>query len=157
MFLTRTYSYQSTLCKEELKKRLTGQHFTIHNLDFEVMDEEQNLSIVPHAEDSDAIQTLPVTKIALKENGKDQLKVVVTSKMRSIDMGLPQLIFIVCFILLIVSGVLYFVSQEPILTYSLAGGSVVIFVLFWIRLETGYFDYVRKIRSQVKAFVGQAV
>jgi hypothetical protein len=30
------------------------------------------------------------------------------------------------------------------------GIGLAVFALFWIRLETGYFDYVRKIRDYVK-------
>ena len=150
MFFTRTYSFQSPLVCEDLKNRLVGNHVKIHDLDFEVTESDEKIRIIPHAEYIESIKTLPITKIDFQNNG-DKTKVVVTSKVRKIDLGGPQLIIIFCSLLLGISGVLYFVSGDPTITYILSGASLGIFTIFWIRMETGYFDYVRKIRSFVKA------
>jgi len=48
------------------------------------------------------------------------------------------------------SIVLLYVGNEPLITYTLLGISIFIFAVFWIRMEMGYFDYVRKIRAYVK-------
>lgn len=40
---------------------------------------------------------------------------------------------------------------EPSIAYTLMGASVGIFTIFWVRMEMGYFDYVRKIRAHVKS------
>lgn len=150
MFFTRSFSYQSSLTREDLKRRLIGKHVKIHNLDFEVMEDEGEVAIVPHAEQEESIKTLPITLVQFNEdNGKT--KVTIKSEMRKLDMGGPMLVMIACFILFLVSGVLHFVAQEPMLTYTLAAAGALILVTFMIRMQTGYFDYVRKVRTYVKS------
>ncbi len=150
MFFTRSFSYQSSLTREDLKNRLLGKHVKIHNLDFEVMEDEEMLSIIPHAEQEEAIKTLPITWVKFNDVG-GKTKVIIKSEMRKLDMGGPMLVLIACAILFIVSGVLHYVAQEPMLTYMLSGAGLAIFIIFWVRMETGYFDYVRKVRSYVKS------
>ncbi len=150
MFFTRSFSYQSSLTREDLKRRLIGKHVKIHNLDFEVMEDEEDdeLAIVPHAEQEESIKTLPITSVRMADdNGKT--KVTIKSEMRKLDMGGPILILIACTVLFIVSAVLHYVADEPMLTYVLGGVGILILVLFMIRLQTGYFDYVRKVRHYV--------
>ena len=148
MFFTRTSSYQTSLTRDDLKDRLIGKHVRIHNLDFEVLEDEGSLSIIPHAEQEEAIKTLPITTVDLSENGGSR-KVVITSKIRKLDLGGPILVLISCGILVTLAVVLYFVAKEPLLTYVLAGAGLAIFVAFWIRMQMGYFDYVRKVKEYV--------
>ena len=150
MFFTRTRNFHFSVPKEDLKNRLIGRHVKIHNLDFEVLEEDNRLSIVPHAEQVDAIKTLPVTTVDMKEDG-GKTKVVVTSKLRQFDSGGPMLIMIFCIFMFGASIVLLYIGNEPLITYTLLGISVLIFSTFWIRMEMGYFDYVRKIRAYVKS------
>jgi hypothetical protein len=150
MFFTRTHHFNFPVSKEDLKNRLIGKHVKIHNLDFEVQEEDNKLSIVPHAEQVDAIKTLPVTTVDMREDG-GKTKVVVTSKLRQFDSGGPMLVLIFCIFMFAASIVLLYVGNEPLITYTLLGISVFIFTVFWIRMETGYFDYVRKIRAYVKS------
>lgn len=149
MFFTRSFSYQSSLTREDLKRRLIGKHVKIHNLDFEVMEDEEALSIIPHAEQEESIKTLPITWVRFNEIG-GKTNVSIKSEMRKFDQGVPQLVLIACAILFIVSGVLYY-AQEPLFTYILAGLASAIFITFWVRMQNGYFDYVRKVRSYVKS------
>ena len=149
MFFTRTHTYHFLVPKQELKNRLIGKHVKIHNLDFEVLDKENKLSIIPHAEQVNAIKTLPVTSVVFHEEG-NKTKVVVKSKMRQLDSGGPYLIIIFCSFLLIASVILLNIGKEPAVTYSLLGAGVTIFTIFWIRMEMGYFDYVRKIRAYIR-------
>lgn len=149
MFFTRSFSFQSTLSREDLKRRLIGKHVKIHNLDFEVMEDEGMLSIIPHAEQIESIKTLPITFVHFNEND-GKTKVMVRSEMRKLDMGGPMLIMIACAILFIVSGVLHYVAQEPALTYTLGGVGLFILLAFMVRMQTGYFDYVRKVRNYIK-------
>ena len=148
MFFTRTSSYQTALTRDDLKGRLIGKHVKIHNLDFEVLEDEGSLAIIPHAEQEEAIKTLPITWVNLSENGGSN-KVVITSRIRKLDLGGPILVLISCGILFLISAILYFVAKEPILTYVLAGAGLGIFIMFWVRMQMGYFDYVRKVKEYV--------
>ena len=149
---TRTHAYQSLHSKETLKKRLVGDHVKIHGLDFEVVENDNSISIVPHAEQVVEIKTLPETLVEMREtDGKTN--VVIVSKMRQLDQGGPMLVLILCALLLIVSVIVYlfFETKNHIASYIIAGAFILIFSFFWIRLKMGYFDYVHKIREHVKS------
>jgi hypothetical protein len=151
MFFTRTHSYKFPVSKEDLKDRLIGKHVRIHNLDFEILEKDHTLSIIPHAEQVNAIKTLPITHVDLKEEG-GKTNVVITSKMRKLDSGGPFLIVIFCGFMLGASGVLFFAApNEHQIIYTLLGIGLSIFIVFTIRMQMGYFDYVRKIRAYVKS------
>ncbi len=150
MFFTRTQRYLSPIPKEDFRNRLVGNHVKIHNLDFEVYERGQKLKIVPHAEQLDEIKTLPITDVFLKEEG-DATEIIITSKIRKLDMGGPQLVLLFCAFLVVASFTLLFVGRERQVIYALLGGSMLIFTVFWVRMEMGYFDYVRKIRNYVKS------
>jgi hypothetical protein len=44
---------------------------------------------------------------------------------------------------------LFFTSEDLKITLTFLGISILIFSAFWFRMQTGYFDYVRKIREYV--------
>jgi len=151
MFFTRTHTYHFPIPKEELKNRLVGKHVRIHDLDFEVIEKDYKLSIIPHAEQVNTIKTLPVTSVVMHEaNGKTT--VVIKSKMRQLDSGGPFLIVLFCTFMLIAAGILLYVdsNSDRTLPYILLGISLSIFTIFCIRMQMGYFDYVRKVRAYVK-------
>ena len=151
MLFTRTHSYHFSVPKDDLKNRLIGKHVKIHNLDFEVLEKGPVLNIIPHAEQIEAIKTLPITQVDLKEDG-GKTKVVITFKMRRFDSGGPMLVIIFCSFMLIAAGVLFNISgADRALPYTLAGISLAILIVFSIRMQTGYFDYIRKIRAYVKS------
>jgi hypothetical protein len=150
MFFTGTQRYHSRISKEDFKKRLTGNHVKIHDVDFEVLEKGPSLSIIPHAEQVNAIKTLPITHVVLKEE-RDGTNVVVTTKMRKIDAGGPLLILIFCAFMFIASIILMYVGNERLITYTLLGCATGTLLLFVVRMQMGYFDYVRKIRAYVKA------
>jgi hypothetical protein len=150
MFFTRTHTFHFPLSKEELKNRLVGKHVRIHNLDFEVLEIDDKLSIIPHAEQVEVIKTLPITTVVFKEEG-NKTKVVVTSKMRQLDSGGPFLIVIFCSFMFIASLILFNLGTERGVAYTLFGISIFIISLFCIRMQMGYFDYVRKVRVYVKS------
>jgi len=137
--------------KEDLKRRLIGDRVQIHHLDFEIFENEQVIRIIPHDEQiGNAIKTLPITDVDLKEEG-NATKVTITSRMRKIDSGGPFLIVIFCSFMLIASGILLYVDpKETTIPYVLSGIAIAILSLFTIRMQTGYFDYVRKIRNYVR-------
>ncbi len=146
---TKTRSYKFPVSRQDLKNRLIGNHVKIHNLDFEVFEEDQKLRIIPHAEQEEAIKTLPITDVEMREEG-GSTKVIVTSKMREFDAGGPMLIMVFCSFMFAASMVLFFLKVEPIVMYILLGMSVFIFSVFCIRLQMGYYDYVRKVQEYVK-------
>jgi hypothetical protein len=151
MLFSRTYRYQSSMGIEDIKSRLIGKHVRVHNMDFEVFEKDRILRIIPHAEQENQIKTLPITHVELKGKG-NQTQVVISSKMRKIDSGGPLLIVIFCSFLLI-AATLFFIFGGPeylSFTYTLLGISLFIFLVFWMRMETGYFDYVRKIKNYIK-------
>ena len=150
MIFTRTQKYRSTTPREALKTRLIGHHVKIHNMDFEVVEKEQSLRIIPHAEQAEGIKTLPITKVEMKEEG-NKMNVVVTSKMRKLDLGGPLLIIIFSSFLIAASVILMLVGGELKISYALLGLGVGILVLFFVRMQMGYYDYIRKIRNYIES------
>ncbi len=150
MLFTRTQKYQSSTAREDLKNRLVGHHVKIHNMDFEVIEKEQSLRIIPHAEQEEGIKTLPITKVEMKQDG-NKMNVVVTSKMRKLDLGGPLLIVIFSSFLIAASVILMLVGGEIKISYALLGIGVAILITFFVRMQMGYYDYIRKIRNYVKS------
>src|SRR5690606_31270873 len=151
MIFKRSYSYLSSMPIEEIKNRLIGKHIQAHQLDFEVSEKNGILRIIPHAEHEAGVRTLPITHVNFSgKGGKTGLKI--SSKMRRIDSGGPYLISIFCCFLLIAAAMFFlFGSMEHrIYTYVLGAAGAVIFLIFWFKMEAGYFDYVRKIRDYIK-------
>lgn len=152
MFFTRTQRYLTSLSKEEFKDRLIGEHVQIHHLDFEIFETDHKLiRILPHDEQIvNAIKTLPITDIELKAEG-NKTRVTMTSRMRKIDSGGPFLIVIFCSFMLIASAILLYVDpKETKIPFVLLGISLTFLSIFTLRMQTGYFDYIRKIRRYVK-------
>ncbi len=150
MLFTRIHTYYFPMRKEELKSRLVGKHVQIHNLDFEVFEKDLKLSIVPHAEQIDSIKTLPITSVVFDEEG-NKTKVTVTSKMRKLDSGGPWLIMLFCSFMMLASLFVYNFNREPLVAQTLLGISASIIALFFVRMQMGYFDYVRKVRAYIKS------
>lgn len=149
MLFSSKQTYHFPVQEEELRHRLSGKHIRIHNLDFEVLEKDEKLSIIPHAEQVDAIKTLPITQVEFKGKG-DKTQVIVTSKMRRLDTGGPMLLLLFCFFLLCLSYFLFEIYREATVGYVLAGICIAILTSLGIRLQTGYFDYVRKVRAYIR-------
>jgi len=77
---------------------------------------------------------------------------VISSKIRKIDQGGPTILMVfVSFMLIGAVVALVFGREEGLpFCYTLLGIALVIFSIFWVRMQSGYFDYVRKIRNYVK-------
>ena len=155
MIFSRTYRYKSSMRPDDIKGRLVGKHVKVHNLDFEVSEKDRVIRVIPHAEQERDIKTLPITHIELNNKG-DQTQVVISSKMRKIDSGGPMIIVIFCAFLLIAAVITLTVGSTEYSTYTYMFGGIglAIFAIFWMRMERGYFDYVRKIRDYVKTQSG---
>lgn len=151
MLFTRTYRYQSAMKVDDIKSRLLGKHVKVHNLDFEVFEKDRMLRIIPHAEQVTDIKTLPITHVEFKDKGNGT-QVVISSKIRKIDQGGPTILMVFVGFMLIGAVVALVAGKEEGLpfTYTLLGIALVIFSVFWVRMQAGYFDYVRKIRDYIK-------
>jgi len=151
MIFSRTFRYHSTMSADQIKDRLIGKHVTVHNLDFEVSEKDHAIKIFPHAEQIKDIKSLPVTRVELNDKG-DKTQVVINSKMREIDSGGPTIVIFFCSFMLLGALCFYvFGKQEfSMFTYTLSGIALVILAIFLVRMQTGYYDYVRKIRKYVK-------
>ena len=153
MIFSRTYRYLSNLSADEIRGKLTGQHMKVHDLDFEVSEKGQTLRIIPHAEEVESVKTLPITHVDFTGRGS-QTQVVIRSKMRRIDEGGPMLVVVFCIFLLIAGVIAFMVGHDDqdyaMYAYVLLGIGLLIFAIFWMRMEAGYFDYVRKIRNHIK-------
>jgi hypothetical protein len=145
----RTHQHRFSIPKEHLKYRLLGHHVTIHDKDFQLLEEDQDLSMVPTADQAGSIASLPITQLELKEDG-NKTEVVITSKMRETDSGGTLVLLLFCVFFFIASLILLFIGKEPIVAITLSGISVLIFIFFLIRMQVGYFDYVRKINTYIK-------
>lgn len=152
MLFTRHFKYQTSCSADEIKQRLIGKHVKIHNMDFEIYDKDRMVKIIPHAEQETNIKTLPITHVEFKGKG-NKTDVHISSKMRKIDKGGPMILLIFCFFLLASALVMLLSIKEDgfeIYAYPMIAVSLLAFIIFWIRLESGYFDYIRKIRDYVK-------
>ncbi len=151
---TRTRHYCFSIPKEQLQYRLVGNHMTIARRDFEVAEDDQVLSVRPVIEDAIEKDALPITYVLLREAG-NRTEMVLTSKMPVIQAGGQIVMMIFSVFLLAASLLLLYLSNEPLITYSLCGLSIAVFVFFLIRLQLIYFGYVRKIRSYMKGTAEQ--
>jgi hypothetical protein len=152
MLFSRHYRYSTPTPEEEIKKRLIGQHVKIHNMDFEIYDKDRMLKIIPHAEQETTIRTLPITHVEFRGKGS-KTDVIITSKMRKIDKGGPLILLFFCFFLLAAALIMLLSIKEDgfeVYAYPMIAVSLLVFIIFWIRLESGYFDYIRKIRNYIK-------
>ncbi len=151
MIFSRTYRYTSSASEDDIKSRLVGKHMNVHNLDFEVSENNRMLRIIPHAEQVTDIKTLPITHVQFKGSG-DKTQVVISSKMRKIDSGGPVLIMVFVSFMMIAALGLLIAGDDKYMTYTyaLGGISILVFGVFWFRMQSGYFDYVRKIRDYIK-------
>jgi hypothetical protein len=153
MFFNRSYHFTSSQSADAIRQKLLGRHTSVHGLDFEIIETDRGVRVVPHAEQVEAVKTLPVTRVELNGQGGQQTKVSLFAHMRRIDQGGPLLIVIFSLFMIIagVIGYLYGQEEYSLYTLPLIGIGLVVFIIMWVRLETGYFDYVRKVRDFVKA------
>ncbi|MBL7764660.1 MAG: hypothetical protein JNJ58_01080 [Chitinophagaceae bacterium] len=151
MIFRKYYTIQSKKNPEELKKYLLGQHLKVHSLDFEIYDKGDSIKVIPHAENDDHVYTLPITKLKINKSANGSI-IKMMSKPRRIDIGGPYLLIIFIFFA-VLAGVLlriYGQGEYNITSYILVGISAVAFIILWMRMEQGYFDYIRKINRWIK-------
>jgi hypothetical protein len=154
MIFRRYYTLQSSQQADSLKKNILGQHLKIHHLDFEIKEHNGDIKVIPHAENDDQVYTLPITRLRIIPKGNTSV-VKMLSKPRRTDIGGPYLLLIFIFFALIAGVLLYFLGKGEYdnTAYILVGIALIVFALLWIRMERGYFDYIRKTRDWLKSHI----
>lgn len=152
MIFKRTYRISSSKSVDQIRQSLVGGRIDVHHLNFEVVDKENMLKIIPHAENDEKLRILPITHLEFRNKGGGT-QVKMSSKPRRIDIGGPYLLVVFCLFCIVCGLWLFFVKKESMMYASLgmAGIGFLVFIIFWIKMETGYFDYVRKLRTFVKS------
>jgi hypothetical protein len=145
---TRTHQYRFPIPKEHLKYRLVGNHLKIHSHEFAVLEDEQILSIMPNVEELQDSR-FPITQLELKEEG-NATEMIITSKMPVNEAGGQIVALSFCVFFFIASLVSLYFGHDPIITITLCGISLAVFLFLFVRLQTGYFDYVRRIQGNLK-------
>lgn len=151
MIFRRYYTIESSKNADLLRRNFLGQHLKIHNLDFEITERGDSLKVIPHAENDDQVYTLPITRLRFIPKGNGTV-IRMLSKPRLIDIGGPYLL-IIFVVFAIIAGILlklYGGGEYDRTSYIIMGVAAAIFALLWVRMEQGYFDYIRKIKKWVK-------
>jgi hypothetical protein len=154
MIFNRSYRVNSSKPLDAVLDNLKGQHIKVHNFDFEVYDKDGTLRIIPHAENEDGITTLPITRLNLKPK-KSGTEINIDTHPRRIDIGGPYILVIFCLVIFFLGLIvgIYGGKDYEQTSMVLTILPLVIFSIFWIKMELGYFDYVRKIKTWVKTKV----
>ncbi len=155
MIFDRKYKVPLQVSEETFKERVLGQHFKIHNIDFEVYDHVEDdgvIKIFPHAEYINRTTTLPITHLTIEPNKNDDGKhVEVFFHVRKIDKGLP-LFFLILWSAALIIGLVGLQYENLVKTsYVFIGIGALGIILTFLRLNRGYYDYCRKIKSWVES------
>lgn len=155
MAFSTSTTIKSKRSVSELKQSLVGKHVFIHNLDFEVVEADGKIKLIPHAETENKLRTLPITHINVNPEGDQSSNIKVTSKMRRIDSGGPILVASFS-VFMFIGAILFWVyGGQDYSTFSIVLLSIGLLTagLLYYRLQVGYYDTVRKIRRYIKTSV----
>lgn len=152
MLFDRTYRCKSNLSSEAIKEKLIGKKIKIHQLDFEILEKDNKLKVIPHAENAEGLKTLPITHLDILSGNNQSSFVKMHAKPRRIDVGGPYMLVIFCILIISCAVGLYFFqpNQGMMVPAIMLGIGLFVFIIFWFKMQAGYFDYIRKIRSYVK-------
>ncbi len=154
MIFRRSYNYNTKLSRTQLREKLEGKHFDIHGLDFECMDRDGVLKIIPHTEwEDDKVFTLPITHLICADKTDGSIDLKIKFKPRRIDIGGPTIALVFILVFLFLGLGFYFSSAATYKTESLVMAIIggVLLIIYGFRMNAGYFDYIRKIRKWVKS------
>lgn len=155
MIFRKYFSLRSNKNPEDLAKSITGQHLQVHGLDFEIYQKEDCLKIIPHAEEDQSLQIIPITRLRLIKTSSGGTSLKVICKPRKIDAGGPSLLAVFLALAFFGGLFIYIRNLENYLTasYILMASSLFFSLLFFYKLERGYYDYIRKIKDWLKTHV----
>jgi hypothetical protein len=151
MIFNRTLSFKSDHQVADIKQRLLGKTVHVHNLDFEVVESNNVVKIIPHADDVVGATTLPITHVLFKSRPTDTV-VRMRTHPRRIDVGGPYIVMIILAFTLLAGVALLVLVPDMYSTAGkwMVGMSLVLGGIFWIKMELGYFDYVRQLHKWLK-------
>ncbi len=153
MIFERKYKIPLQVPLKTFEDRILGEHFKIHDIDFEVYDHVDNdmIKIIPHAEYVKKATTLPITHLNIIRDADNTPKNIEAQfHIRKIDKGLP-LFFIILGIASLIIGIIGLNYENLVKTsYVFIGFGIVELIFTFLRLNRGYYDYVRKIKSWVE-------
>lgn len=151
MIFNRTLKVKTRMSAEAIREKLLGRKINIHSLDFEVFDRGDMLKIIPHAENATGLKTLPITHIIYGNNGAQDVILTIKTKPRRIDAGGPYMVVIFGIFMIVVATGFYLFQPKNFLISAVIGGAALVFLtVFAIRMQTGYYDYVRKLQKFIK-------
>lgn len=144
--------FKTKLSKEAIRQKLIGRNLRIHNLEFEVYESGDTIKIIPHTENDRELRTLPITHVNLSAD-TNNTAIEVSSKPRKIDIGGPYILIGFCIMFVALSVVYYVVTKgkDLYIPATMLGIALVVFGIFWYKMQMGYFDYIRKINGFVKS------
>ncbi len=154
MIFDRNYNIPLEVTPKTFKERILGEHFKVHHLDFEVYDhveEDGVIKIFPHSESVSRTTTLPITHLTIKPNKDGNGNHIhAFFHIRKIDKGLP-LFFILLFAGTLIAGIIGINYENLVKTSTvfIGIGSVGLLLTF-LKLNSGYYDYIRKIKAWVE-------
>ena len=151
MLFNSSSKISSKLNPEQVKSALLGKHLSIKGLDFEIKESDGMLKVIPHTENDDTARIVPITHIEPSSNhGWSQL--LVSSKPRKIDLGALYLVTGFILVLILIAIYLKFTYPEQTLMAPLIvlGISLLLFIIFRMRLQSSYYGYIHGIRAFIK-------
>jgi hypothetical protein len=154
MLFRKTNTIKSKHSPEVLRKLLIGNHTTIHGLDFIIKDDNDLIRVVSSLDDSEHIYTLPISRVTFN-NTTNGTTIKLSSHPRRIDVGGPYLI-IIFVIFAIIAGILLLVFGEGNYDNTakiMISVAAIIYAILYIRLQIGYYDYIRKIKKWIQEAV----
>ncbi len=154
MIFDKKYKIPLEVTPETFKERVLGEHFKVHHLDFEVYDHVEPdgiIKIFPHAESVSRTTTLPITHLTIvKDNSETGNHIEAFFHIRRIDKGLP-LFFLLLFLGTLIAGIIGLNYEALAKTSKIfIGLGAVGLLLTYLKLNSGYYDYIRKIRAWVE-------
>lgn len=154
MIFKRTYRIPSSKSVDQIKQSLLGGSVDVHHLNFEIVDKENMLKIIPHAENDEKLRILPITHLEFENRGNGT-EIKMSSKPRRIDIGGPYLLLVFCIFCVVCGLWLFYAKRDTMMFASLGmvGVGLLVFIIFWIKMQSGYFDYIRKLKTFVKSRV----
>lgn len=140
---------------EQVRAALVGKHLSIKELDFEFKESDGMLKVIPHTENDDKARIVPITHVEPSADGSGS-RILVSSKPRKIDLG--ALYMVTGFIIVIAIIAVYLKVTYPEQTLKapilVAAASLLLFIIFRIRLQSSYYGYIYSIRAFIKKELG---
>jgi hypothetical protein len=148
MLFARTYKLKTNTRITDLKIRLLSKRITIDQYAYEIFEENNLIHILPDRSLSDG-SVLPDVFLRLDETIDKGTNIEMKAKLRLQDEGGPFLVLVFCALLFIASLLFFLINAKEfeVLYLTTLGLGLLIFGLFWLRMQRGYFKHIRTLKS----------